>query len=181
MTADTVTDAVVNWLGAPNVLGLVQVLDAAPWFLDGHAWELDAGLGWGGIGLIHLLHEDEHRIAMGGAHGGLKQVTYHVGLQTIFKYVIPNGWDPTQQATGYRQSLNQLLDGIRTRLRQDRTLGTSTGGVTVGEDGAILQVGEGDGSGAPDITIDRDLPRRDGAFLTSLNLIQFTIIEIAAT
>lgn len=181
MSADTVTDAVVAWLGGGHVTGLVQVLDAAPWFLDGHAWDLDSGLGWGAVGVVHLLHEDERRIAMGGAHGGLKEVVYHIGISTTFKYVIPNGYDTTGTATTYRRALNTLLDGIRTRIRADRTLGTSSGGVEIGGTGSIVQAGEGDGTGNPDITIDRDLPTRDGAYIVSRNLIQFQILEVAAT
>lgn len=186
MSADTTTDAIVNWFGPPNVVGLNRLWDAAPWFDGAVNWELASELGWGAVGYVHLAHEEERRIAMGGSRGGIKQVTYDVALALQFKLVIPTDYDPQTTPALYRRSLNTLLDGIRTRLRQDRTLGTAPGvdglgGIDISSTGSILQVGEGDGLGAPDIVVDRDLPRKDVGILWAWNSVQFKVVEMVAS
>ena len=191
MSADNVIDTLQAWLAPPNVIGLNAVFDSAPWFTDGASWELDAQLGWGAIGVLHIDHEHEVRVAAGGVAadgtpGGLKELHYDVGLLVVFKFVVPTLEDQGIAATGYRRALNGLLDGVKVRLRQDRTAGSASGpsglgGVPVTPEGSILLVGEGDGHGSPDITIDRDLPKRDVGIVWSNSLIRFHIVEIAAT
>lgn len=182
MSADTVHQAIINWLAPPAVTGL-NSLDAPPWFLDGSAFKLDSTLHWGAMGFVWLDHEAEHRIAMGGNPGGLKQVTYNAGIKLVMQYMIPRDLDVTRHATDYRTCMNQLTDGIKTRLRQGRTLGTSTGGVDIPAEGAIIMAGEGDGSGSPDIEIDRDLPRKDndGRRVWSFILVRFMVVEVVPT
>jgi hypothetical protein len=185
MSADTVTDAIVAWLSPPYVVGLNKVYAGPPWFEGAPAWNLDSELGWGAVGLVHIARESEHRIAMGGPDGGLKQVDYEIGLFLHFKYVIPENVDPDTEPVGYTRPLNGLLDGIRRRLRADRTLGTAAGlsgmgGVEVGPEGAIIQVAEGDGSGGPDIVVNRDIPKRDVGIIWNWSLVEFHVVEIVA-
>ena len=186
MSADTVIDAIVAWCGPPHIIGLNKLWDAVPWFDGAGNWQIQDQLGWGAVGYIHLAHEDERRIAMGGSRGGIKQVTNDVAIATQFKFVMPASFDPDTGPSSYRRALNQLLDGIRGRIRADRTLGTAPGldglgGIDIDAAGSILQVGEGDGAGGPDIVVDRDLPRRDNQVLWSWNSVGFKVIELAAT
>ncbi len=188
MSADNVIDTLTNWLAPPNVVGLNAVYDAAPWFIDGAAWELDSQLGWGAIGCLWIDHDDEVRIAAGGiasdgTPAGIKALHYDMGLLLIFKYVIPALSDQAVAATGYRRALNGLLDGIKVRLRATRGAGGptgGTGGALVTPAGTILSIAEGR-DGSPDITSDRDLPKRDTGILWAKNLIQFHVTEVAAT
>jgi len=186
MSADTVTDAVVNWFGPPNVVGLNKVWDAAPWFDGAVNFDLASELGWGAVSFVHLSREGERRIAMGGSQGGIKKVVYDVAIAIQFKFVIPTDYDPQSGPTAYRRALNTLLDGMRTRLRQDRTMGTAPGvdglgGIDIATTGSILQAGEGDGSGGEDIIVERDLPRKDVGILWSWNSFNFQVVEMAAT
>jgi hypothetical protein len=185
VSADSVVDAVVNWFSPPAVIGLNKVYDCAPWFQDGSDWDLAGQLGWGATGFVHLAHEAETREAMGGTVGGLKKVVYDVGLVLLFQYLIPAGVDVNASGTGYRRPLNQLLEGVKTRLREDRTLGAASGvsglgGVEIAPGGSILAAGEGDGSSGADIVIDRDIPRKDLGKVWSWQLVEFKVIEIVA-
>ena len=186
MSSDSVTDALVAWLDAPNVIGLSRVYDEAPWYVEPTSWDLAAQLGWGAVGFIHINHEQEHRVAMGGSQGGIKQIDYDVGVVLCFQYLIGSTIDPDSGSTGYRRPLNQLLDGVRARLRQDRTIGTAPGvdglgGIEIEPGGSILQVGEGDGTSGVDITVTRDLPRRAPGKIWSWQLVEFKVVEFAVT
>ena len=186
MTAQSVTDAVTAWFQPPAVPGLNQVLPGIPWFEDGSMWQLDSELGWGAIGFVHIARESERREAMGGNVSGIKIVTYSVGLVLLFQYLIGRDEDIQASCTGYVEPLNTLLDGVKNHLRADRTLGTAPGisglgGIEITPGGSIFSAGEGDGSGSPDITIDRDVPRRDVGKIWSWQLVEFTVREAVNT
>ena len=186
MAADDVIYALQSWLAPPAIIGLNAVYDAAPWFTDGADFTLSAELGWGAIGVLDVAHEEETRIAMGGSHGGLKLGLYQVGILVIFQQVVPQLSDQRAAATSYRRARNGLLKAIKMRLREDRVIGTGMGldgvpGIGVTEEGAILQVGEGDGMGSPDIVIDHDLPKRDVGKIWSNSLIRLHVQEVIAT
>ena len=188
MTAQSVTDAVVAWFQPPAVVGLNELGPGIPWFEDGSAWRLDSQLGWGAIGFVHRSHESERRIAYGGTTSGIKQVVYDVAIVLLFKYLIGRDQDIQNTSQAYVPCLNQLLDGMKDRLRADRTLGTAPGisglgGIQIAPGGSILQAGEGDGSGAADVTIDRDYPRRDkqGGTIWSWNDFTFQVVEMVNT
>jgi hypothetical protein len=172
VSADEVVDAVTAWFQPPAVEGLNLVLDAAPWFVDGANFQLDSELGWGAVGFVWVDSQEEQRIALGGAHGGLKWVKFQVSLAVIFQMVIPRDADLQAIATGYRRPLNAVLDGVVDRLRQDRTLGGAPG---------VFQAGEGDGTGSDDIMIVRELPKRDVGKVWSMNNIEFTVTQVVAS
>lgn len=90
---------------------------------------------------IHLVSQDEQRIAIGGPTSGRKMVTYQVGLIT---YLLSVQTD-VQKAGADNDT---LLDGLVSYIRTNRTANST----------AIFQWGEGNQAGAPDIHVIASMP-----------------------
>ena len=161
-----VRQAVQAWFDAPAVQGLNRVYAAMPWWAGGDQWDIGLNGGWGAIGYVHITDEHETRIAYGGIPGGIKQVTYQVGLVLLFKYQIPTQLPAGADESEYVTYLDALIDGVKNRLRQDPTLGT-------GSKGVVWQAGEG----RADVVIRRDLPRRKGQAVQSWQVLEVEVVE----
>lgn len=176
------TDAITSWLGPPAVVGLNEVHAGPPYFADGGSWELDSQLGWGAIGFVWLASDRERRLSLPW-QTGMKAVTYDATIELVFKYVIGPNEDQKTAATAYVRPLNNLLEGVKNRIREDPLFGTRPGNTNpvVTSAGLLLQAGQGDvDGGLDDITLDRDYPRRDsgGGVLWSWNVIHFNVVEV---
>lgn len=166
MSAATVRSAIATFLQPPAITGLEAVYLDQPWFVTGGAWQLTQNLGWGAIGWVHLDEESETRVTV-PAISGSKDVTYRVGLVVLYQYLIPSQLPAGAQEDVWVTYLDQILDNVKARIRSDPTLGT-------GQGGAVFQGGQGQ----RDITIRRDLPRRDQGKVLSWQVVEFTVDEI---
>lgn len=94
---------------------------------DDHAdyfWGQPAGTRTGCQIVVFIPRHNEHRIALGGANGGMKQVTYEV---TLNAYLRSN----CAYAEDAQDDVYALRDAIAEHMRRDRTLG-----------GVVFQAGE---------------------------------------
>ena len=167
MSSATVRRAVADWFASPAVQGLQRVWAAQPWYGSDREYMASVNGGWGAVGYVHLTEQSETRIALGGATGGTKEVTYRVGLVVLFKWNIPQGAPVAgTDESAYVTQLDQLLDDVVARLRSDRTLG-----------GAVWQAGENPN----DVKITRDLPKRMGnTAILAWQVVEFDVVEMVA-
>jgi hypothetical protein len=99
------------------------------------AFKFSANGGSGAVLVVHLTTDDEHRVALGGAHSGGKFDVHDIALELKFQSV-------KTDAIAAQADHDALVDAVKTLLRADRTLGT--GGVPIwqaGEDGDLGNVG----------------------------------------
>lgn len=169
MGALEVRRAIKDWFAPPIIAGLQTVYAAQPWIAITTAWELSANSGFGAIAWVHFPHQDETRIAFDGIPGGMKQITYDVGLVLLYQYLIPANLGAGEDESSWVGPLDQMLTDIKARLREDQTLGT--GGADV--PGLVWQAGEDQ----KDIAIDQDFPTRDAGKVHSWNALRFQVVE----
>jgi hypothetical protein len=157
-----IRSAVVNYFtGTP---GLSSVSRDEPWFMNGQMW-LQNGIE-GTASFVHIDHQTESRVAMGGQGGGKKAVTYDIALVIAYQYRIPAD-ETAGQLDTWVDGLDAVLDAIVARLRADQTLGC-------GSAGPVWSAGEQD----MDIAIQRELPIRDRGKVWSVNYVMFKVTEI---
>lgn len=162
MPSADIRSAVVNYFtGTP---GLASVSRDEPWFMNGQMW-LSNGLE-GTASFVHIDHQTETRVAMGGQGGGKKAVTYDIALVIAYQYLIPADGSAGQLDT-WVDGLDKVLDAIVAKLRADQTLGC-------GSSGPVWSAGEQD----MDIAIQRELPVRDRGKVWSVNYVMFKVTEI---
>lgn len=94
----------------------------------------------GCVMLVTIYHSDEFRIALGGEHGGWKQVNYRVELACFLRTRSTYAEDGQDDAYDLKDSLVEWI-------RRDRTLG-----------GAVFQAGEAITNGSNLITADYGQP-----------------------
>ena len=115
----------------------------ADWLTDGHIEHLDKvhlayplRLDFNGYGagvhrcqaVIYFVEEGELRFALGGEHSGKKRIDYLVSLEVYHRSTVA---EPLQAL----EAFDEVVDGIKTRLREDRRLGA--------DDEIVWQAGEG--------------------------------------
>lgn len=164
MSASTITAAIQSFL-APTQ-GLTKLYKDAPWEMSGDNWQTAEMPGTPGF--IHLDNYTESRIALGGEHGGKKQVDYVVSLVLLYQYLIPSDLGNAAKDV-WVDGLNTLLDAVVTRMRSDRSFGC-------GAAGPIFEAGNQDQG----IQISRDLPHWDhgGGKVRSWVRVEFKVTEI---
>lgn len=169
MGALEVRRAIKAWFEPPAVQGLQTMYLAQPWIAITTAWELSANAGFGAIGWVHFPHQDETRVAFNGTTGGMKQLTYDVGLVILYQYLIPATLGAGEAEDAWVGPLDQMLTDIKARMREDPTLGTGGSDVP----GLVWQAGEDE----KDIAIDQDFPTSDKAKVHSWNALRFQVVE----
>jgi hypothetical protein len=173
MSETTVRRQYADWLAPPAVPFLHTVL-RHPLTKNNPAdfYHLDKGGGSGAWAGIYIPHQREERIAWGGLNSGKKLVIYDTVLAIRFLSKKPD-------ALAGQDDHTALLDGLKTRIRADRTLGTAGG------PNPIFSAGEGDLKTpieAPDIVVDSWLPRTDKAGdLVIWTDVSVVIVEHVAT
>ena len=172
MSRAAVRAEVASWFATPAIQGLQTVFRAAPTYIDGEDWAPIQGDFWGATGYVHIHEHSESRIALGGATGGIKQVTYAMALVLLFRWVIPDGASSTSfdgRPDGWADAFDSLVDNVTARIRQDRTFNASlpTGG-------SIFQAGEG----RNDLKITTDLPKIDDGQVVVWTSFDFEVIEM---
>lgn len=141
MSRASVRAAVANWFAAPAILGLNKVSTSQPKL----AYPSEAFFGpndpSGAVGFVFIEREEEMRRALGGPHGGTKELIYEVGLVIEFRSTHPLAEDAMDD-------YDSIIDLIKVRLRSDRTLG-----------GQVFSAGEGNVLNGRDIEVLSDLPQ----------------------
>lgn len=167
----TIRAAVAGWIAPPNVPGLTTVYPAQPKMVSGAdygVFPVDTyNLGQQAAGCFAYVHIDdtrETRIATGGATSGIKQVTYSVGV--VFPFLAVRAANDGS----YIGAWDAIADGLKARLRANRTLG---------QDGLVVwQAGED----ADDLHIASDLPRQDNAGNVYIwSVLELSVIEEVST
>jgi hypothetical protein len=161
MSRTTVRAAIQSFL-APTP-GITTLYKDAPWEMTGDNWQTATIPGTPGF--LHLDHSSESRIALGGDHGGFKQVDYTVSLVLLYQYIIP---PDVASKDVWVDALDALLDAAVTKIRSDRAFGTNG---TV-----IFEAGNQDQG----IQIHHDLPHWDqgGGKVRNWVRVEFKVAEI---
>lgn len=164
MTAQTLRAGIKTFIDTPAIPGLQPLYLNYPWRAAGQAFAVDPARGWGAIAWPHLDQQGEKRLTL-PAGTGSKEITYRVGLLTIFQYRIPPSLPAGAREDDWSHSHDGLLDALCARLRSDQTLG-----------GTVIQAGEGDSQ--PQMTIRRELPQVDNGILWCWTAVEFEAAEI---
>jgi len=167
VSAATVRAALKDYFADASIDGLNKVFGAPPYWADGSEWNLADNLGSGAIAAVHLASESETRVTL-PATTGSKNVVYQVGLMVFYQYLLPSATLTPIEEDAWCGPLDDILDGVKARLRADPNCGMPS---------VIWQAGL-DKSGNPNITIQRDLPRRLAGKVLSWNVVEFTVDEI---
>lgn len=163
MSAGTLRAGIKTFIDGGAIPGLQPLYLNYPWRAAGQSFAVDPNRGWGAIAWPHLDRQGEKRLTF-PAGTGSKEVTYRVGLLTVFQYRIPATLAPGAREDDWTNAHDGLLDALCARLRSDQTLG-----------GIVLQAGEGE---QEQLTIQRELPRIDGGLLWCWTAIEFDADEI---
>ncbi len=122
-----------------------------------------AGQDSGAVCYIHLISQDEKRIAVGGLHNGRKWREYNVGI-VVYQY----GVNTQSEVIG--QENDTLLDALVSYILADRNAGNAS---------VIFQWGEGTDTGGDDIHVSAGMPvvfNQQGAYVFST--IELMAVEI---
>ena len=147
MSKSTITEAVYQYLKPETssipYLGTVykalpKIANESDLFTNSYP-----GLGLGAVMYMFITRQDEHRIALGGAHDGRKWRGYDLGLLIVFKS------DHRETEDG-QAAFDDFIDALTEWIQADRNAGNPQ---------VVFQWGEGNENGGPDIRLEYTFPR----------------------
>jgi len=163
----TVRSAIASYLESANVTYLSTVKPFPAKFtpeMEFYEGE-DPGVQSGAIVYLYIEQETEHRIALGGAHGGQKVVEYVFHLDCFFR--------STKRKTEDVGADNEtFLDSLLSAIRADRNAGNPS---------VVFQWGEGVLPGSADLEVTSYYPRTlNGAGSTTqvFSSVRVSVVEI---
>lgn len=109
--------------------------------------------------VVFIPRHSEHRIALGGEHGGMKQVVYEITLNCYIRSNSPYAEDA-------QDDVYALRDALLEHMRLDRTLG-----------GAVFQAGEHVDGGMDGIDVRYGQPETKAELTKSFVEITFAALE----
>lgn len=109
--------------------------------------------------VVFIPRQSEHRIAVGGEHNGMKQITYEVVLNCFIR-------SACSYAEDAQDDVHALRDALIAHMRLDRTLG-----------GAVFQAGEHIDGGMDGIDVRYGQPETKAELTKSFLEITFAAIE----
>lgn len=165
MTDANVRAALRDFFQTPPLLGLQKVFLDEPWIIQGANWDVQSQSGWGAVAFIHLDTSHESRITLGAAIGGSKQVDHTVGLVIQYQYLIPAALPDGTDEDAWVGPLDQIIDGVRTRIHSNPNAGNPA---------VVFQFGQDNN----DIRVTRDLPKIDNGKIVVFTLVEFDVTEI---
>lgn len=112
-----------------TTFGVNLVRPGWPKRVDDRDFGLGQGVLSGAYVNVHVRGQREQRVAFGGPNDGLKKVTYDIALHIFHRSHEAHGEDAEDH-------LEQVVNGLITRLRADRSAG-----------GSVFQQGEGQSAG----------------------------------
>lgn len=161
MGAAAVRLAIKNYI-APTA-GLSSTFKDEPHYTSNDAWYTADGT-HGTVAYVHIDEDDETRLVLSGMPTSGQEITYRVGIVILYEYIIPNDEaSPDLWVDG----LDAIIDALKARIRADPHLGT-------GPTGVVWSAAQTTNA----LKIARDLPRVDGDFVRSWNVLQFEVTEI---
>lgn len=160
----TVRAALQSFLS--GIPGITTLYKDAPWELLGDNWQTN-GLP-GTPAFLHIDHTTESRVAMGGEHGGWKQVDYTVSLVLLYQYLVPSDLGGANKDV-WVDNLDNLLDVVVTKIRSDRACEVVGGS-------PVFEAGNQDQG----IQISHDLPHPDpgGGKVRNWVRVEFKVSEM---
>lgn len=160
MPARTIRQAVRDYVSLTD--GLSNTFKDEPHYVSNEAWYTEDGT-HGTVAYVHLDSESETRLVINGFPDAGQQITYNVGIVILYEYVIP---DDEESPDNWVDGLDDVIDALKARLRADPHLGT-------GSTGVVWSAAQEYGT----LSISRDLPRKDGGYVRSWNVLQFKVTE----
>lgn len=114
-----VRDTLYNWIETGNIQNLNQFLYSFPKYIN---YQVNAYPGQmsRAAAIIFIQSETENRVAIGGAHNGIKRVDYSVVLQLVMQSTHRNSMDAMTD-------FDLLVDAVKARLRADHNFGDANG------------------------------------------------------
>ena len=124
------------------------------------------GNGLGAVIYMFFTHQEETRIALGGAHDGRKFRPYDLGLLIVFK-------SDLRQTVDGQAAFDEFIDALTGWIQADRNAGNPA---------VIFQWGEGGVNGGPDIRLEYTFPRTvDGGVTIFQAVCHVTTCEVLDT
>lgn len=160
MPARAVRQAIRDYIA--DTPGISNAFKDEPHYVSNDSWYTEDGI-HGTVAYVHLDSESETRLVITGFPEAGQQITYRVGLVVLYEYLIP---DDELSPDDWVDGLDDVIDALKERLRVDPHLGT-------GPDGVIWSAAQHEGA----LSISRDLPRKDGGYVRSWNVLQFQVTE----
>jgi len=112
--------------------------------------------------VVWIPRHSERRVALGGEHGGMKQITYEVVLNLYIR-------SRCEYAEDAQDDVYALRDAVIAHMREDRTLG-----------GAVFQAGEHTSDGMDGIDFRQAQPETKAEITKSFLEITFAAIEFVS-
>jgi len=114
-----VRTTLANFIAPPKVDGINQVFTSFPKRIDFQVNALPSQLSRCAA-VIHIESENENRLAIGGAHSGVKRIDYSVAIQLFHHSMERNSEDAMND-------LDNVVDNLKTVLRSDHQFGDPSG------------------------------------------------------
>ncbi len=169
MGRSAVRTAIVNYIQSGITAGLIPNLNTAYAYPPKVTPQSDfmptaiAGADNGAVVYLHIVSQNEKRIAIGGTQNGRKWRQYVIGL-IVYHY----GISTDSQNLGAEN--DALMDALVTHILADRN---------AGDPSVIFQWGEGSDAGGEDIRVQCGMPvlfQQQGAYIFST--IEVTAVEV---
>ena len=125
-----------QFIAPPAVDGINQVFTSFPKRIDFQVNALPSQLSRCAA-VIHIESENENRLAIGGAHSGIKRIDYAVAIQLFHHSMERNSEDAMND-------LDNVIDNLKTVLRSDHQFGDTTGTLVWQGGEPIIQVAYGE-------------------------------------
>jgi hypothetical protein len=117
-----VRSTLATFIQPPNVAGINQVFTSFPKRINFQVNSLPSDKSRCAA-VIHIESETESRLAIGGAHSGIKRIDYAVAVQ-LFHHSSENDAEDAMHHFDY------VVDNLKDKLRSDHQFGDSTGVLT---------------------------------------------------
>ena len=114
-----VRSTLANFIAPPAVDGINQVFTSFPKRIDFQVNALPSQLSRCAA-VIHIESENENRLAIGGAHSGVKRIDYSVAIQLFHHSMERNSEDAMND-------FDNVVDNLKTVLRSDHQFGDPSG------------------------------------------------------
>lgn len=114
-----VRSTLASFIQPPNVDGINQVFTSFPKRINFQVNSLPSQLSRCAA-VIHIESERENRLAIGGAHSGIKKVDYSIAIQLFHHSSERNSEDAMDD-------LDRIIDNLKDYLRSDHQFGDPTG------------------------------------------------------
>lgn len=171
MSDTSVRAAVVAYFKTATIPGLSTIYKEYPWRMLQTSFNLGLQGGFGAVGVVHLIDSTESRNTFGGLVGtapqGQKIVDHNIGLVLPYQYLVPSTLPAGTVEDAWIAPLDSIIDGVKSWIRQDPTMGTGAGG-------AIFQAGQMNGG----IKITRDPAQLNEGIITVWNAVEFSLQEV---